>query len=619
MNFDKKVILFGAGQLGEKALKLIGKENVAFYADNSPDKQGTKVNDIAVISFNEMVRIHNDYLIVLSVDVHILNKLSEQLEESGIHEYTTYLKLAAELKNEQKLNSEDVLSRVSKAVEWIHNHTVSDKGIYTTSDNCNPYPEVTGYYIPTLMKWGMRDTALQFAKWLCGIQKPDGSWYDTDDTYPYVFDSAQILKGLIAIREIYPQADEKIIRGCNWIILQADANGRLPKPVYADWGADGTCSELIHMYCLSPIIEAGKIFDKPEYISFARKTIQYYMDNCRNEILDFGFLSHFYAYVMEALVDIAETDTAKEAMKKIAEIQRNDGAIPAYKNVNWICSTGMLQLAVVWYKLGDVEHGNKAFNYAIKLQNKSGGWYGSYAVSDNPQNDYDKEYPAYFTSSEISWAVKYFLDAVYYKSKAEYELQADNFKDQISVTDGRYKFILENINKPNYKSILDIGCGKGRYIKNLLLDTNDKKFYAVDISENVMKKIPREVECKTGILTCIPYPDEYFDAVYAVESLEHSILAENAVKEMLRTVKHDGIVIVIDKNKSAMGMLETEEWEQWFDDDFFEKIAEDNNCELTVTHNIPYDNCSNNLFSGWILKKRGDVIEKSHADFWDTP
>ena len=89
--------------------------------------------------------------------------------------------------------------------------------------------------------------------------------------------------------------------------------------------------------------------------------------------------------------------------------------IPAFKDVDWVCSTGMLQLAITWYKLGDIERGNKALTYVAKLQNETGGWFGSYTVVDNPKPTDKKEYPDYIPDGEISWAVKYYLDAVYLK------------------------------------------------------------------------------------------------------------------------------------------------------------------------------------------------------------
>lgn len=41
--------------------------------------------------------------------------------------------------------------------------------------------------------------------------------------------------------------------------------------------------------------------------------------------------------------------------------------------MNWVCSTGLFQLALVWFRLGELERGNKAFSHACKLQNASGG------------------------------------------------------------------------------------------------------------------------------------------------------------------------------------------------------------------------------------------------------
>ena len=90
------------------------------------------------------------------------------------------------------------------------------------------------------------------------------------------------------------------------------------------------------------------------------------------------------------------------------------------------------------------------------------------------------------------------------------------------------------------------------------------------------------MEKRQGTLTCIPYPDNSFDITYTAEALEHAICLENAVKELLRVTKPGGKVVVVDKNLGAKGALETEEWERWFDDAFFEKMAEENGCGLTV-------------------------------------
>lgn len=603
-NINKKVILFGSGEYGKKALDYLGADRVAYFCDNDPEKVGTFVNEKEVISFDQFLKIYSDYLVIISVYVRSAGAIAEQLKSNGVSEFITYIELVNNYKKPEINEKVIDWQRVSqKAKAWIYDHSISQKGVINTTETPISYPEVTGYYIPTLIKWGFRDLAVTYTEWLCSIQKSDGSWCDTFDKDSYVFDSAQILKGLLSVRDFMPKVDEYINRGCRWIMTQIEDSGRIPRPEYADWGANGVCSELIHLYCISPLMEAAEIFNNDSYRQAAKKVVNYYVTYRREEILDFSFLSHFYAYVMESLVDVGETELAREAMSKIAKLQKEDGSIPAFRNVNWVCSTGMFQFAVVWYKLGDIVHGDKALNYAAKLQNQSGGWYGSYSVIDDPSVIDIKNWPTYFPNAEISWAVKYFFDALYYKLAASFEEQSSIFKDEIALDDGRYRYISNIIRRFECKSICDVGCGKGRYIKNLMTEYSSAVFSAVDISESVMRNISDPVNKKAGTLTNIPFKDNSFDLVYSVEALEHSILAENAVVEMLRVTKPGGCVAVIDKNKSALGMLEIDEWEQWFDDSFFENIAAKMNCKLEVTYNIPYEGYADNLFSGWLLIK----------------
>lgn len=310
---------------------------------------------------------------------------------------------------------------LGKVKEWIANNTIDGNGITVTSKRRLIYPEVTGYYIPSLLKWDMNDLAIAYAKYLCSIQKEDGSWYDSKDRAPYIFDSAQILKGLIAIRELMPEVDEHIIKGCEWILSNMNEEGRLVTPDEESWGNDESfCSEVIHIYCLEPIRDAGLIFDRPDFVDASKKILAYYLDAKKAKVENFDLLSHFYAYVMEGLYDLGEIDKCREAMGRIEQFKTPKGGISGFNDVPWVCSTGIFQLAIVWYKLGELEKGNELFYYACNLQNESGGWYGSY-----PENKFKnffyrgRKKPYYFPDEEISWADKYFLDAYYYKKQLE--------------------------------------------------------------------------------------------------------------------------------------------------------------------------------------------------------
>jgi malonyl-CoA O-methyltransferase len=91
-----------------------------------------------------------------------------------------------------------------------------------------------------------------------------------------------------------------------------------------------------------------------------------------------------------------------------AAAQFPDGAIPAYPGVDWICSTGQAQYAVIWYKLGERDRAERAVRNLERRQRRSGGFYGSWGPGAR-----------YFPGEEISWAVKYFLDAQWWRGQAE--------------------------------------------------------------------------------------------------------------------------------------------------------------------------------------------------------
>ncbi len=506
----------------------------------------------------------------------------------------------------------------NKALNWIYNNSIDNNGITVTSKEKRIYPEVTGYYIPSLLQWGERDLAVSYAKYLCTIQKNDGSWYDSHDKNAYVFDSAQILKGLIAIRDIVPEVDSYIERGCEWILSNMDCSGRLTTPSKDAWGKrEDFCSELIHLYCLTPIKDAGEIFKKPQYGEAVRYILEYYKKEKIDKIENFSLLSHFYAYVMEGLFDLGETELCRKSMSRLEEYRNSKDGIPGLKDVTWVCSTGMFQLALVWYKLGELERGNSLFNYAASLQNESGGWYGSYPGPSVFSLIKKKGRPYYFPDSEISWANKYFLDALALKEQLEFEKQSSSFIDEIDESDGRYNLLwkLLNIMSVNGDSqaaryrVIDVGCGKGRYLKRLQYSFPQNEYYAVDLSENVMKGINCVKEKKSGSLTCIPYEKNYFDFVYACESFEHSINLRGAFKELFRIAKAGGIIVIIDKPQEKLGQLDIYEWEQWIRDEDMIKFAEECGGKLEIEESVSYEGKNDGLFRAWIVKKRNPSFQ----------
>ncbi len=282
-----------------------------------------------------------------------------------------------------------------RAMSWFKQHRIPGQGIIVHTRQPVAYPEVTGYWIPTLYAWNETELARDCTRWLLSIQLPDGA-FPAPDGVPYTFDTGQVMRGLVAALGDVEGAEAALRRACDWTLTQIEANGRLTTPSTELW--TGIASDLIHVYVLPPLVEAGKRLGVPAYIDAAARVLAYY--TAQPELLPFNRLSHFHAYVMEALCELGELDLARQGMIEVEKTQRSDGSVPAYPDVDWVCSTGLAQYAIVWYHLGQPKRAERAMRYLETIQNKSGGFFGSYGPGAQ-----------YIPGGEISWGAKYFLDA----------------------------------------------------------------------------------------------------------------------------------------------------------------------------------------------------------------
>ena len=122
-------------------------------------------------------------------------------------------------KNKQKTIS-SCLDKYRLALTWIANYTINENGIVVSSLEQRIYPEVTGYYIPTLLRWGLKEQALKYVNYLLTIQNDDGSWNEPSGTYKYTFDTGQILKGLYEFIDEDVKYKEAFLKGCDYIVAQ---------------------------------------------------------------------------------------------------------------------------------------------------------------------------------------------------------------------------------------------------------------------------------------------------------------------------------------------------------------------------------------------------------------
>ena len=84
-------------------------------------------------------------------------------------------------------------------------------------------------------------------------------------------------------------------------------------------------------------------------------------------------------------------------------------------------------------------------------------------------------------------------------------------------------------NRLKDKVVLDLGCGKHK---------TEKHFVGVDMAPLA------GIDC-TAPLDCLPFSDGYADAIISRHSLEHMLNTTKTIKEWLRVLKTDGVMVII--------------------------------------------------------------------------
>jgi malonyl-CoA O-methyltransferase len=297
-----------------------------------------------------------------------------------------------------------------KALRWVAANRAPGGGIRVNHKSRLASREVTGYLIDSLYRAGEENFAFELARWEAAGQQPDGS-VAAPDGVPYTFDTAQVIRGFLAVLDDLPEIEPHLKRACDWVAGQVQPDGCVTSPSLEMWSLpDGTrFTEYANLYVLPPLRAAGERLGDARYRDAARRGMEYFRR--KPDLVEFkpqlGTLSHIFGYMMEALVELGEYELARKGLSQAASIQRPDGSIPAFPGAEWVCSTGVAQLAIAWYRMGENGPAHRAVAYLEGLQNASGGFFGSYGPGAN-----------YLPDVEISWGVKFFMDALLLREEA---------------------------------------------------------------------------------------------------------------------------------------------------------------------------------------------------------
>ncbi|MFA5270089.1 MAG: glycosyltransferase [Patescibacteria group bacterium] len=332
-------------------------------------------------------------------------------------------------------------SHLRAAIDWllVAHASVDGKGFsgsYSFRTGWGePYPETTGYLLPTLIEYANQDNyrrdeimsaVSRSGEWLLSIQHPDGAFpgYATDE--PIVFDTGQVIFGLCAI---YRQTNDSryltaATRAGDWLISQQMADGSWANHEYnssphtyhtmIDWA-------LLELAALSP----------RGYRDAAIKNLNWVVGQQQPN----GWFNHFsffpgnailhtIAYTLQGLIESARL---LQDVKYLRVAQLAADRLPiahpeqlgSFYDDQWQsvsrsqCLTGIAQMGLVWRALDRATHDPQyaqatlsTFNYLKSNQLMAANdpyLHGALAGSSPIWGDYlPFTYP--------NWAAKFFID-----------------------------------------------------------------------------------------------------------------------------------------------------------------------------------------------------------------
>jgi hypothetical protein len=241
-----------------------------------------------------------------------------------------------------------------------------------------PYPETTGYLIPTLLRLHERlgsaeaeTAALHAGSWLLSLQAPEGCWLGglqppRGRPQPSVFNTGQILLGLCALHRWTGEATwlEAATRGAAWLAEGVDGAGRWPAGHYR-----GDFQPSYYTRVAWPMLEVWRLNREDRVRAAAERVLDGVLKRRRSNgaFAGWGFaprqpaFTHTIAYTLRGLLESARllddwprfgapAEEALEILRRRAELA--GGRLPGAFSEDWradrrfVCITGCAQVAL---------------------------------------------------------------------------------------------------------------------------------------------------------------------------------------------------------------------------------------------------------------------------------
>lgn len=117
------------------------------------------------------------------------------------------------------------------------------------------------------------------------------------------------------------------------------------------------------------------------------------------------------------------------------------------------------------------------------------------------------------------------------------------------------------------KTAVDVGAGSGFITEGLI--RQGLRVIAVDQSERMLTEMSRKfagvegIDYRVGEAERLPLPDETVEYAFANMCLHHVEVPPDAIREMVRTLKPDGKLVITDLDAHTSEFLKEEHHDRW--------------------------------------------------------
>ena len=124
-----------------------------------------------------------------------------------------------------------------------------------------------------------------------------------------------------------------------------------------------------------------------------------------------------------------------------------------------------------------------------------------------------------------------------------------------------HRKVLSQLKLYNLKdSLLDVGCGSGNLIVEIAQKYNSIDLIGIDISDEILElakqraiknELNERIKFEIGNVENLPFLDNSIDFIISSLSLHHWANSKIAFKELVRTLKGDGLLLIFDFRRNS--------------------------------------------------------------------